>query len=494
MKKIICLTLLFLITSTSIFSQIFNPQDINIIENIDISKEIKDAKKLKKLNKNTTDFLSKKDALNDAKYILYLFETSYSGYDEMQKNGFSKNAFFKFIEDNFINTKKISKDDFVSILADYFKNYINDFHFFINSENIYQNVSTDYYIYFSNTFVKKIKNEYLVVASTDSGVNLGDKYLDDEKYLFLYPSFDDDTFRIGIIKDYNSSNILPIKFNEKIINLYLYKNASNYRNYSILDYTEIESKNSAYIYIPSFKIAETEEQAEIYKIFENAGNKYRNKKNIIIDLRNNAGGSSYYYSVFLANLLFEKNIEEINFDSASIKTLCSQEIISFYNEYNNTIINKTINNYLNDYINYYFTNFNGHKIIYTESKNSLVENFPEYKFNGKIIILSGKQTASSGESAISQTDILYKNNYITIGENTAGCISYSDIITYVLPVSGIEINLGSAKTQYYGSEIKEGIGFLPDYWSSKDSLLETIFYVTQDSELDKKLSETKFFF
>ena len=86
--------------------------------------------------------------------------------------------------------------------------------------------------------------------------------------------------------------------------------------------------------------------------------------------------------------------------------------------------------------------------------------------------------------------ILGSEKVIVIGEKSAGCSEYWDIKNYLLPNSKIGISLGSMNnfhfkdfSQWHG----ECIGIYPDYWSVGKDLNETIFFVTKDEEMKKKL-------
>lgn len=267
----------------------------------------------------------------------------------------------------------------------------------------------------------------------------------------------------------------------KISNNYLISN-------NILTYKEIESKDSVYIYIPTLMDLQNNDSGktildENFKKLHSVSERYQDKKNVILDLRTNGGGNSLHTTKFLANLYFlekdcsEKNTwknikkgsrvsrlnnQKIDLISPPIlqaekwlaKNVFSQEKF-FINEFNKR--RKILNKY-------------NLKIAYSDYKKVKSKSYNP-KFNGKLIILSGKNSCSSSEDTILEAKNIFSksNQFFQIGENTAGCFAYGNVWCYQLPNSGIALHLPSFISG--NSKIcPEGFGFNPNYWATNEDI------------------------
>ncbi len=136
----------------------------------------------------------------------------------------------------------------------------------------------------------------------------------------------------------------------------------------------------------------------------------------------------------------------------------------------------------------------------TRKPQLLLESVLESKFNftkpaykGKIIILTDKEVASSGESILEQAYLFFKkkNQVIQIGTNTAGCASFGNILSYHLSNSGLQVSCGFTDFSENVTKSKkfkgEGKGYFPDYWCSAKDLNKTIEAVW-DVTIDDKSS------
>ena len=131
------------------------------------------------------------------------------------------------------------------------------------------------------------------------------------------------------------------------------------------------------------------------------------------------------------------------------------------------------------------------KLIETVSESNY--KFNKSTYNGKIIILTDKGVASSGESVLEQAYLFFKekNQVIQIGTNTSGCASFGNLCTYHLSNSGLQVTCGF--TDFSVDIIKsnkfkgEGKGYFPDYWCTVNDLEKTIAAV-----LNVNIEEIKF--
>lgn len=111
-----------------------------------------------------------------------------------------------------------------------------------------------------------------------------------------------------------------------------------------------------------------------------------------------------------------------------------------------------------------------------------------------IFLLDRNSYSASELSPLFAKRILGENVKI-IGENSAGCIQFGDVLPYQLPNSRIAISLSSAKNtllNYFENWHGEQYGIYPDYWALGCDLNETIFLETNDSEMKEKLKNIEF--
>lgn len=88
----------------------------------------------------------------------------------------------------------------------------------------------------------------------------------------------------------------------------------------------------------------------------------------------------------------------------------------------------------------------------------------EQSYSGELFILIDKGVASSGESFTLLADQI--ENAILLGENTAGCSRYGNVVTHP-PLPNSEITLAFGRSKFVVDCVKpnrEGVGFFPDYW------------------------------
>lgn len=116
-------------------------------------------------------------------------------------------------------------------------------------------------------------------------------------------------------------------------------------------------------------------------------------------------------------------------------------------------------------------------------------------FNGKVIFLMDRNSYSASELSPLAAKRILGNKVKIIGENSAGCIQYGSIYTYLFPNSGISISLGNKKNtllNHFENWHGEQYGIFPDLWSLGRDLNKTIFLETNYSEMKEKLKNIEF--
>ena len=424
----------------------------------------------------------------DLRAFKYLLESSYSGFENAASKGLNIENLIDCVGRKFSNQHVIRTDTVAQELMKGLAPYINDVHFGIASAADYYKSFKSEKIYFSDIFLERQCGEFIVSEDNSENIPVGTRYLDSEIYLFLYPAKGENMYRLGLPST-EENDSLSKKIDFSLENAEIFFTRSKIPDYSektIFD--EFETRDSAFIKITDFievspKDKGFNEKHDIFKRYVKFAKKYRNKKNIILDLRSNCGGNDTYSFNFFKNLYGHR----INFLNAAdsgygvtVDYLVSKPIKEFIE--NDDVYKKGCSYYLK----YYEKNKKAWFTMKSKDKHEL----ETPKFKGTIFLLVNKNTASSGEETILfARQMLSKTNQIkVVGENTTGCITYGNVIHYWLPNSGIRIDMPSSKYAYSvkGKEVDlEGKGFYPDYWSNDEDMKATLINLTGDKDLEK---------
>jgi len=454
------------------------------------------------------DEVSYNYALEDLDMLVYLVKTAYSGYEDAVKRGLKideiPDAFRKeYGEKDIIKVSELSK-----FIGDYLSPYIQDCHFCIESRDFRKNLVTLYRVLYSDVYVKKVNDGFVVEKSDNKDIQTGDIVEVETGNLFLYPSEGDGIYRLGAYAtmEENKKEISVNSLDEKKY-IICSKENEYFWSEDITKYKEIETKDSLYIYISLFMdLMEIDNRKskvdENFARLKTVSERYPGKKNIILDLRTNGGGNALNSYKFLANLYFcEKNCSE----KKSIKNCCKvQKKVNGLKE-KIEIISPPVQQAENWLVENVFCDekiFSKQvnkrkkilkkrdlKITYTAKRNKKEKSgIPVFK--GKLIILSGKNSCSASEDTICMAkDIFSKTNqFYQIGENSAGCYEFGNVWCYQLINSGIALHLSEFKNTFT-EKCPEGWGVAPDYWATNDDLVKAIVNVTGDQELSEKLKD-----
>lgn len=103
-----------------------------------------------------------------------------------------------------------------------------------------------------------------------------------------------------------------------------------------------------------------------------------------------------------------------------------------------------------------------------------------------VVVVMNSRTVSAAESVIPMARSV--PNVVLVGENTAGCNRFGNIIVYCLPNSKIKFQLASSVSLLPGFE--EGVGFMPDYWiDSADPVGEVVRWLNNPDTYRFRLSQ-----
>ena len=451
-------------------------------------------------------FISYDEMIQDLDALIYYLQTAYIGYNSIKAKGFSENDLKKYFNEVYNGKNQILVHDFYKKNSDYLRTYTEDMHFTIEEESgvKFDTLFRGTKLYFSNIYVEYKNGCFSVVKTGEKDVKIDSIYTGDEENLFYYPSKGENIYRLGVFNKNFISNC-DFFFDDKKVNVSVAPE-KQFLNSTLIKYHEIVSDKSAYASLSSFVLPETNsiyrKGAEIvFEKFSNFGIKYRNKKNIIIDLRSNLGGRAYFANGFIYSFFVNGRKIDLKRDEKRIDRWFDKNFVDRI-ELESPAYLQSVISYLDstgEQNKYYYRVYN--KSLKEQKANpqlkiykNLNDNVSDLKnrFDGKLLIIVDNQTGSASEDFVFKAKkILGIDNVVVIGENTAGCYTYMDICNYLLPNSRISIRLGAMKNiaiTEFSAWHGEGVGFYPDYWSTGEDLNETIFLVTQDEEMKQKLN------
>ena len=449
-------------------------------------------------------YINYKELMNDIDFLLYYLRTAYVGYDTLRQNGYDEKTFKSIFSERFGNTNKIDTKEILIVIANELSRYADDKHLILNGtmgkEYIIMKGSSLFF--YTNTFVEKKGNEYVLYESDFPELTAGNRYDGSEENLFYYPSKGANIYRIGVITEHDTKNY-DFSFEGKKYNLFVY-NDGFIQPSPTVKYHEIETSDSVYVSLSSFVLPDKTSQFRkgavlVLEKFANIGSKWRNKKNIIIDLRSNAGGITAFGEYAFWSMTLSSPIAYSEKSQQKMEKFIDENYRQITWIESPTTIQAEIENLKNitDESSIYLKETEKKwkkmqkepiKEAYTQ-KNTKHSDFTNH-YNGNIIILIDRNSASASENTALVAKKIMGNNVKIIGEKSAGCLKYWGIKNYLLPNSGLSISLASIKNNQLNELIEwhgEGNGVYPDYWSIGKDLNETIFFVTGDTDMKEKL-------
>ncbi len=446
-------------------------------------------------------------AIEDLDMMIYLLKSAYAGYDDAVQCGLEIDLIIEKFKNLYIGKENINVSDLSQFIYDFLAPYIQDSHFCIESKDFAKQLIIKYRVLYSNVYVKKNNDSYVVEKSDNKSFSIGENLEIEKENLFLYPSEGENVYRIGSMASLNKNemwvNVSYSGMQRKILcNIDTVHLSCN----KLGLYKEIETRNSVYIFVPTLIDLEKSNPLrkivdENYKKLSSVSARYGKKKCVILDLRTNGGGNDYYTFRFLSNLFYaEKNCSD-NTTKNNVnklkKTILNEENRIDYVSPAIIQAETWFKNYcLTDNSNLLEKFDLDKKLLKNEYKKIVVKNnkknklkIQSAKYEGKLIILTGKNKASSAESTVFYAKKIFSHSeqLIVLGENTMGCTAYGNIFCYQLPNSGIALHMGTFS--YNLEKNNEGFGIMPDYWTTSEDILKALVNITGDKELSEKLKD-----
>lgn len=414
--------------------------------------------------KDDLTVIEKDLALEDIEYLLSLLKYGYAGYEL-----FGGDERFSRARRNMIWSVReeygdvISIDRFLEIICSELK-FIQDAHFLIEDQKM-----CDYSRYFStrvydfyrdsNGFYTFIDDKlyYLIKVNRESPDPYMKLSLDEDGNLIYNLGTLSDTQKVCVPLELLLESDEDIRKEKVSLFEYIpyYKEKPKSYNYYEIDGIPVLEVNSF------CRISPEDESIEE---FIRDSYSLRDKENIIIDLRNNTGGSTInidnWYRGFTGKKLQKDIIESSLYTDTSI-ALSKNKFENKENE--KEIVKEQCIDVIASYEEKRF--FPGWSpIVYREFKP--IEN------DVNIYILVDKSTASAAEFFAYYLRKL--DNVLLIGTNTNGCTLTGNCSTAYLPNSQIKLHLSHKLYMNKSFENTDGIGLLPDLWVKPSLALERI--------------------
>ncbi|MFA9389566.1 MAG: S41 family peptidase [Prolixibacteraceae bacterium] len=270
-------------------------------------------------------------------------------------------------------------------------------------------------------------------------------YLKAKLYKDIYEAPDSEK---EIIKKYLSF------FKDKHLNI-----SGRRTDYSPIKYEfEFIDKNTSYLKIPSFS-----NKSKVEDLIHQHSDEILSKSNLIIDIRGNSGGSDGAFRKLLpiiaTNDIYSRNIYFFatkdncrNIEKSLGKNIWTKEIDGHF------IPAPWLNNQ-NDYL------FKTHEVNYE------VNEYPK-----QIALIIDRNVASSGEQFVYYA--MQSRKVKVYGENTSGCLDYSNCRIVDLYVDDMKLSIPTTKTRGLPINSIDYHGIAPDYFlNSEDQISQVMKYL-----------------
>lgn len=409
-------------------------------------------------------------ALEDLEHFKYLIETAYAGYEYQQKfNHVNFNRNFRRAKRAIrtIGKEQLTPADLPDIARICLAG-VQDGH--INIENAFSPLAHENWFYAEITLTKK-EGKFLVESSSVSGVAPGDVYRGSKKQLFKIYSDTGERYRIGTLSRQLETK-LRLKFGSKKIDVPLVQEE---RTPEMISKTvdRVTEGVITYLRIPSF-LADTEQgvvteegKARLEAVWRNI-HTLGNYSFVIIDLRNNGGGyldtaamiPAAVFHRIPANFMYPTAmlISPATTQASCIGLLDIGDGASNHSDWRKGLA------------------------IAAEGQRKRPRRFFNWEWMGKkavkpieegpkLVFIINEHSASASELVCLTKSL---PGVTVIGTNSAGILSFVNILPYALPHSGIKMILPATVTLDLEGFAGEGIGVLPDYWVLDEELADVL--------------------
>ena len=390
--------------------------------------------------------LTKEQVMEDFECFKYILDNAYSGRDYFDKNVKSFDECYASILE-FINSRDdINIMDMMKIYYKTFEDVIFDAHFkFVGLGEVlsfYKHRSA----YFADITIEKIVDKYIISSSKIDEIKVNDVITCSADSLFPTLSPKGRELYLYGVFTFDTPETADIIVNDIKLSIPVHRcRASEYTHPSNEYITHTVRDEINVVTMPMFDYQKNNYE-EVMSSMYACGEKLKNENNVIWNIMANGGGTTGYPTKFIEGLNEYSNYKNM------IAVLHSHVIDA---------------NYKSDDGKYYRE---------WEYWMNTHDDKTKAKFDGTLYVLINSGNASSGECAIDYAHNV--KNCVTIGENTMGCGTFGEVLSYQLPHTQMIICVASKI--FLVENFKEGEGFLPDYWvDSTDVLGEVVRWIRE---------------
>lgn len=490
--------------------------------------------------------LTLKQQQEDLDYLKYYLTQHYINYDTMIENGFDIDDVINQIEASLKKDRRnngtIESGSFRSTISRIIINNLNviDKHFAICGVALKDNI-----FYFSNIYIKPLSTpngiKYFVVKNEEetfpdyikkhystighADIKAGQEYTGPKENLYEWFDGDEKIYRFGVMAKGSINHVFiqidgkPVK--APVISTWALQNQKAQGMKETTDTLYLSLRNFMFENSSSQDLA-AKNKKEFEVLCNNAREKSKEKKNLILDLRSNGGGELLRSAMLISGLFY--NEEKLSSDLYKFLlnqvdedyTLLSPSIGGLYRKRILPTIKANIRNKKNKNektemeiatenvydqfhtLNYYCA-FSELLVPYRKIekfpyKKTSVTELPAADFEGTIYVLTDPNSASCSEYTLALLHYMSKNTNIKIcqiGQNTNGAVFYFNPHSVLLPNSGGWLYLPTAinkSSNFTAAGFKgEGYGWFPDYWCTNQNIVNTLVNLSGDKELEKVL-------
>lgn len=430
-----------------------------------------------------SSLLTEEQALEDVDALFRIFKHEYGGYV-----GFGGDETFGNAKENIVNELSEYSEIYISALEQIIVEelaFINDGHLHINGTNVNEQFIRKYYFNEKIGFNKDNKGFYTIIEGKRRYIEAINGDTDIESYMKL--SIDEDgnlVNYIGMLKeDGPVIEKLKIKYNEgeSISNdeIDLIR-ASTLRNH---DKQTFEEEISNGIPVITLRRCDDIDDEILMKNFVESGQKYKDDKVLVIDLRGNSGGSSMWSEMWFKNYT-GFSVERGGGNLSRYGPIHKQFNLLYMDEINTSYLDKYDMPELNDIAEKYYDSIKDIMSEDVDLNYKLTERNYQIIDNDNIIfVLIDKGVASAAEDFVLNLKSI--DNVVVVGSNTLGCSDVANIMNMYLPNSNINVYLGLAQDMKQDApHFFDGVGLEPDIWLANSNMLERVLKLIEKNVID----------
>ena len=441
------------------------------------------------------------------------FENGYVFYDEINRKAtinFDSKKILREYNKNFTWRKKkglekncingINQDALLVPLWNFLYDLdIKDGHLGIRTFERNWKLSKQESVYSSEYFFEKKNGNYYLLESPQKNL-IGKKYTGNISDLKKIIKNNQELYFFGpSLTDGKEYEILTLERKNYKVPISLIDSAFNDKAILRL----VETDDSLYIRAGSFNIIKGSDEEQLFmREINKIPALEQGKKYIVLDLRGNSGGYTYYPKELVAAIYNRRKSEKQREDlwrflnKADMGCVELQSSIIAQKKYETNIKNHQSDEIIESSRLEAENQKNNNKRYYIGLENIAPNKLPQdtgQRIDATLVILIDYYTASNAEHCIGYLYMMNKNNIILVGQNSSGTLISGNPIQYELPNSKLIVSFAS--TSYKNTVLLQCIeqwkgetyGFYPDYWCTETNVSETVGFITHDKKLIEQI-------